>query len=320
MKKKKYKGVSMEVLKWAVEQECISKRIDVFLAEELEEMDYTISRSRIQKLAEQQYLKVNDKNVKSNYKLKPKDIIALTIPDAEPVEILPENIDIDILYEDKDVIVVNKPQGMVVHPAAGHMTGTLVNALLYHCRGQLSGINGEQLPGIVHRIDKDTSGVLMVAKTDKAHQSLALQLAEHSITRKYHAIVLNGMKEQQGTVDKPIGRNTQYRKKMAVTEKNSRNAVTHYRVLQKLGNYTYIEAQLETGRTHQIRVHMAYIGHPLLGDTVYGSKRQPFLLQGQTLHAKILGFIHPSTNQYMEFETPLPEYFSKIITKLEMRI
>ena len=310
----------MEVLKWAVEQECISKRIDVFLAEELEEMDYTISRSRIQKLAEQQYLKVNDKNVKSNYKLKPKDIIALTIPDVEPVEILPENIDIDILYEDKDVIVVNKPQGMVVHPAPGHMTGTLVNALLYHCRGQLSGINGEQRPGIVHRIDKDTSGVLMVAKTDKAHQSLALQLAEHSITRKYHTIGLNGMKEQQGTVDKPIGRNTQYRKKMAVTEKNSRNAVTHYRVLQKLGNYTYIEAQLETGRTHQIRVHMAYIGHPLLGDTVYGSKKQPFLLQGQTLHAKILGFIHPSTNQYMEFETPLPEYFSKIITKLEMRI
>ena len=233
---------------------------------------------------------------------------------------MPENIDIDILYEDKDVIVVNKPQGMVVHPAPGHMTGTLVNALLYHCRGQLSGINGEQRPGIVHRIDKDTSGVLMVAKTDKAHQSLALQLAEHSITRKYHAIVLNGMKEQQGTVDKPIGRNTQYRKKMAVTEKNSRNAVTHYRVLQKLGNYTYIEAQLETGRTHQIRVHMAYIGHPLLGDTVYGSKKQPFLLQGQTLHAKILGFIHPSTNQYMEFETPLPEYFSKIITKLKMRI
>lgn len=310
----------MEVLTWVAEQEDIAKRIDVFAAEEVEYLEKTISRSRIQKLAEQQYLKVNGKNVKSNYKLKEKDMIELTIPDVEPVKIVPENIAIDILYEDSDVIVVNKPQGMVVHPAAGHMTGTLVNALLYHCRGKLSGINGEQRPGIVHRIDKDTSGVLMVAKNDKAHQCLALQLAEHSITRKYHAIVLNGIKEDKGTVDKSIGRNPVDRKKMAVTERNSRHAVTHYTVLERLGNYTYIEAQLETGRTHQIRVHMTSIGHPLLGDTVYGAKKQPFSLQGQALHAKVLGFVHPSTNQYMEFEAPLPEYFLKLIERLRVRI
>ena len=310
----------MEVLTWVAEQEDIAKRIDVFAAEEVEYLEKTISRSRIQKLAEQQYLKVNGKNVKSNYKLKEKDIVELTIPDIEPVKIVPENIAIDILYEDSDVIVVNKPQGMVVHPAAGHTTGTLVNALLYHCKGELSGINGEQRPGIVHRIDKDTSGVLMVAKNDKAHQCLALQLAEHSITRKYHAIVLNGIKEDKGTVDKSIGRNPVDRKKMAVTERNSRHAVTHYTVLERLGNYTYIEAQLETGRTHQIRVHMTSIGHPLLGDTVYGAKKQPFSLQGQALHAKVLGFVHPSTNQYMEFEAPLPDYFLKLIEKLRVRI
>lgn len=258
--------------------------------------------------------------MKSNYKLREKDIIELTIPDVEPVKIVPENIAIDILYEDSDVIVINKPQGMVVHPAAGHTTGTLVNALLYHCKGELSGINGEQRPGIVHRIDKDTSGVLMVAKNDKAHQCLALQLAEHSITRKYHAIVLNGIKEDKGTVEKPIGRNPLDRKKMTITEKNSRHAVTHYTVLERLGNYTYIEAQLETGRTHQIRVHMTSIGHPLLGDAVYGAKKQPFSLQGQALHAKVLGFIHPSTKKYMEFEAPLPDYFLKLIQKLRVRV
>ncbi len=310
----------MEILTWVAEQEDKSKRIDVFVTEQIEELEKTISRSRIQKLIEQQYLKVNDNSVKSNYKLREKDVVVLTIPDVEVVKILPENIDIDILYEDKDIIVVNKPQGMVVHPAAGHMTGTLVNALLYHCKDQLSGINGEQRPGIVHRIDKDTSGVLMVAKNDKAHQCLALQLAEHSITRKYHAIVFNGIKEESGTINKPIGRSTQDRKKMAITQKNSRHAVTHYKVLERLGNYTYIEAQLETGRTHQIRVHMTSIGHPLLGDMVYGSKKQPFSLQGQALHAKVLGFIHPSTKQYMEFEAPLPEYFLKLIEKLKVRL
>lgn len=310
----------MEVLTWIAEQEDKGKRIDVFTAEEIEYLEKTVSRSRIQKLAEQQYLKVNGKNVKSNYKLREKDLIELTIPDVEPVKILPEDIPLDILYEDKDVIVVNKPQGMVVHPAAGHMTGTLVNALLYHCKGELSGINGEQRPGIVHRIDKDTSGVLMVAKNDKAHQCLALQLAEHSITRKYHAIVFNGIKQEQGTIDKPIGRNPQDRKKMAITEKNSRHAVTHYKVLERLGNYTYIEAQLETGRTHQIRVHMTSIGHPLLGDMVYGTKKQPFSLQGQALHAKVLGFVHPTTKEYMEFEAPLPEYFLKLIEKLKVRM
>ena len=310
----------MEILTWVAEREDKSKRIDVFVTEQIEELEKTISRSRIQKLIEQQYLKVNDNSVKSNYKLREKDVIVLTIPDVEAVKILPENIDIDILYEDKDIIVVNKPQGMVVHPAAGHMTGTLVNALLYHCKDQLSGINGEQRPGIVHSIDKDTSGVLMVAKNDKAHQCLALQLAEHSITRKYHAIVFNGIKEESGTINKPIGRSTKKKKKMAITQKNSRHAVTHYKVLERLGNYTYIEAQLETGRTHQIRVHMTSIGHPLLGDMVYGSKKQPFLLQGQALHAKVLGFIHPSTKQYMEFEAPLPEYFLKLIEKLKVRL
>ena len=233
----------MEILTFLAEQEDKGKRIDIFLTEQTE-----ISRSRIQKLTEKELLQVNNKNVKSNYKLRENDFIKLQIPDVEPVEILPEKIPLDILYEDKEMIVVNKPQGMVVHPAAGHMTGTLVNALLYHCEGQLSGINGILRPGIVHRIDKDTSGVLMAAKTDKAHQCLSLQLAKHSITRKYHAIVLHGIKEEQGTIDKPIGRNPQDRKKMAITEKNSRHAVTHYKVLERLGNYTYIEAQLETGR------------------------------------------------------------------------
>lgn len=306
----------MNFLTWYAEKEDQGKRIDVFAAEQAEESGNEISRSRIQKLAEQNFLKVNGKSVKSNYKLKQYDTIELTIPDIKTVEILPENIPLDILYEDDDVIVVNKPQGMVVHPAAGHSSGTLVNALLYHCKDSLSGINGEQRPGIVHRIDKDTSGVLMAAKNDKAHQSLALQLAEHSITRKYHAIVLNAFKEEQGTINKPIGRNPQDRKKMTVTQKNSRHAVTHYKVLQKLGKYAYIEAQLETGRTHQIRVHMSSIGHPLLGDMVYGSKKQPFSLQGQVLHAKVLGFVHPSSKQYMEFCSPLPEYFSKLIQKL----
>ncbi len=305
----------MEILTFLAEQEDKGKRIDIFLTEQTE-----ISRSRIQKLTEKGLLQVNNKNVKSNYKLRENDFIKLQIPDVEPVEILPEKIPLDILYEDKEMIVVNKPQGMVVHPAAGHMTGTLVNALLYHCEGQLSGINGILRPGIVHRIDKDTSGVLMAAKTDKAHQCLSLQLAKHSITRKYHAIVLHGIKEEQGTIDKPIGRNPQDRKKMAITEKNSRHAVTHYKVLERLGNYTYIEAQLETGRTHQIRVHMTSIGHPLLGDTVYGTKKQPFSLQGQALHAKVLGFVHPSTKEYMEFKAPLPEHFLKLLEKLKTRI
>lgn len=307
----------MEVLTWVIEQEDKGKRIDIFVAEVLEE---GISRSRVQKLAEQGFLKVNEKAVKSNYKLHEKDVVVFTIPEIQPVEIVPENIALDIVYEDEDVIVVNKPQSMVVHPAPGHMTGTLVNGLLYHCKNNLSGINGIQRPGIVHRIDKDTSGILVVAKNDKAHQSLAMQLAEHSITRKYHAVVFHAVKQESGTINQPIGRNPKDRKKMAVTKKNSRHAITHYTVLERLGNYTYIQAQLETGRTHQIRVHMSFIGHPLLGDTVYGPKKQPFSLCGQALHAKVLGFIHPTTKKYMEFETPLPQYFVALLEKLRKRM
>ncbi len=305
--------MNMEYMTFAAEKEDIGIRIDVFLADALED----VSRSGVQKLMEQGHIQLNGKAVKPNYKLREKDVIDVQIPDVAEPEILPENIPLDILYEDQDVIVLNKPQGMVVHPAPGHTSGTLVNALMYHCGAELSGINGEKRPGIVHRIDKDTSGVLMVAKNNAAHQSLAEQLAVHSITRKYNAIVYNGFSEESGTVDQPIGRNPQDRKKMAVTQKHSRHAVTHYRVLERLGNFTLIEAQLETGRTHQIRVHMTYIGHPLLGDTVYGKKKQPFGLEGQVLHARVLGFRHPSTGEYMEFEAPLPPYFETLLTRLK---
>ena len=305
--------MNMEYMTFAAEKEDIGIRIDVFLADALED----VSRSGVQKLMEQGHIQLNGKAVKPNYKLREKDVIDVQIPDVVEPEILPENIPLDILYEDQDVIVLNKPQGMVVHPAPGHTSGTLVNALMYHCGAELSGINGEKRPGIVHRIDKDTSGVLMVAKNNAAHQSLAEQLAVHSITRKYNAIVYNGFSEESGTVDQPIGRNPQDRKKMAVTQKHSRHAVTHYRVLERLGNFTLIEAQLETGRTHQIRVHMTYIGHPLLGDNVYGKKKQPFGLEGQVLHARVLGFRHPSTGEYMEFEAPLPPYFETLLTRLK---
>lgn len=303
----------MDYFTFGAEREDIGSRIDVFIAENIDDL----SRSGVQRLIEEGYVKLNGAPVKANYKLREKDIIDVEVPEAKTVEILPENIPLDILYEDKDVIIVNKPQGMVVHPAPGHTTGTLVNALMYHCGDELSGINGEKRPGIVHRIDKDTSGVLMIAKNDMAHQSLAEQLADHSITRKYNAIVFNGFQEDEGTVDQPIGRNPLDRKKMAVTQKHSRRAVTHYRVLERMGNFTLIEAQLETGRTHQIRVHLTFIGHPLLGDTVYGPKKQPFHLEGQALHARVLGFIHPSTGQYMEFEAPLPENYEKLLMRLK---
>jgi 23S rRNA pseudouridine1911/1915/1917 synthase len=302
----------MERYTFITHQEDIGKRIDAYVTGELEER----SRSFIQKLIENKNILVNGKMIKSNYKLRVDDVVDIEIPDAEPLEITPENIPLDILYEDKDVIVVNKPQGMVVHPAPGHYSGTLVNALLGHCSDDLSGINGVMRPGIVHRIDKDTSGVLMVAKNDRAHQKLALQLKDHTITRKYNAIVFHNIKEETGTVDAPIGRHPVERKKMAVVSKNGKSAVTHFRVLEQFGQFAFIEAQLETGRTHQIRVHMKYIGHPLLGDFVYGPKSQPFGLNGQMLHARVLGFIHPSTDQYMEFEAPLPEYFMNILEKL----
>lgn len=303
----------MEYFTFGAEPEDVGCRIDIFIAENME----SLSRSAVQRLIQEGHVRLNGTTVKANYKLREKDVMDIELPEAKTVEILPEEIPLDILFEDQDVIVVNKPQGMVVHPAPGHTSGTLVNALLFHCGNELSGINGEKRPGIVHRIDKDTSGVLMVAKNDAAHQSLAAQLAEHSITRKYNAIVFNGFQEEEGTVDQPIGRNPLDRKKMAITHKHSRRAVTHYKVLERMGNFTLIEAQLETGRTHQIRVHMTYIGHPLLGDSVYGPKKQPFRLEGQALHARVLGFLHPRTGKYVEFEAPMPESFKKLLERLK---
>lgn len=299
-----------DMITFAAEADDVGKRIDVFAAENYEEL----SRSGLKKIIDGGGVTVNNKTVKANYKLRTGDIVTMNIPESVPLEIIPQNIPLDILYEDDDVIVINKPQGMVVHPAPGHYTDTLVNALLYHCGDSLSGINGIMRPGIVHRIDMDTSGVIMAAKNNNAHRSLALQLAEHSITRKYNAIVYNNIKEDEGTIDKPLGRNPSDRKKMAVVP-GGRRAVTHYRVLDRLGKFTYIEAQLETGRTHQIRVHMTYAGHPLLGDSVYGPKKQPFNLKGQVLHARVLGFVHPVTGKYMEFESPLPEYFQKLLER-----
>lgn len=288
-------------------------RIDRFLSEQLPEH----SRSYIQKLIKDGQVSIEGKAVKSNYKITGSEEIALLIPDQVIPDILPEDIPLDILYEDQDLIVINKPKGMVVHPAAGHYSGTLVNALMYHCKDDLSGINGVMRPGIVHRIDRNTTGSLLVCKNDFAHNAIAEQLKVHSITRRYRAIVHGNLKDDQGTVDAPIGRHPIDRKKMAIEPRNGRNAITHYRVLERFGNYTYIECQLETGRTHQIRVHMSSIHHPIVGDDVYGPAKCPFSgLQGQTLHAQVLGFIHPRTGKYMEFSAPLPEYFENLLTKL----
>ena len=287
-------------------------RIDKYLSQELED----VSRSRIQKLLDDGDITVDDKCVKSNYKLNGTEHITITIPELIVPQILPENIPLNIIYEDDDVILIDKPKGMVVHPAAGHYTGTVVNALMYHCRDNLSGINGVMRPGIVHRIDMNTTGVIVACKNDKAHNDIAAQLAVHSITRKYYCIVHNRFKEEEGTVDAPIGRNPKDRKMMAVDRKNGKRAVTHYRVLENFDKYSFIECQLETGRTHQIRVHMASIGHPILGDDVYCHARSGYKLQGQTLHAGVLGFIHPSTGEYMESKAPLPEYFEKLLKDL----
>lgn len=298
-------------------EEFVGERIDKFLSCRLEE----VSRSYIQKLIKEGHVSVNGKPVKANYKLGAGDEISVEIPEAKEPDILPEDIPLDILYEDQDILVVNKPKGMVVHPAAGHYSGTLVNALMYHCKDSLSGINGVMRPGIVHRIDMDTTGSLLVCKNDEAHRILAEQLKEHTIRREYHAIVYGNIKEDTGTVDAPIGRHPTDRKKMSINHKNGKQAVTHYEVLERFGNFTYIRCRLETGRTHQIRVHMASLHHPLLGDEVYGpSSRPPFPgLKGQVLHAKILGIYHPATGEYMEFDAPLPQYFVDLLQKLRRK-
>ena len=289
------------------------ERIDRYLSEEMEDR----SRSYIQKLIKDQYVIVNQKPVKANYRLSFDDMVEVTIPELKEPEIEAENIPLDILYEDADIIIVNKPKQMVVHPAPGHYSGTLVNALMYHCGSELSGINGVMRPGIVPRIDMDTTGSLLVCKNDMAHQHLAAQLKEHSIKRVYEAVVHGNIKEDAGTVNAPIGRHPVDRKKMSTHAKQSRDAVTHYKVLKRFGNYTYIQCELETGRTHQIRVHMASIGHPLVGDMVYGPAKCPFRdLVGQTLHAKTLGIIHPRTGEYLEVNAPLPQYFTELLDKL----
>lgn len=288
-------------------------RIDKYLAEACPEL----SRSYIQKLLKSGQLLVNGKSVKASYVVAGDDHIELDVPEAVEPEIEAEPMDLDIIYEDPDIILINKPKGMVVHPAAGHYSHTLVNGLMYHCKDQLSGINGVMRPGIVHRIDMDTTGVLIACKNDVAHNSIAAQLKEHSITRRYQAIVHGIIKEDSGRVDAPIGRHPTERKKMSINYNHGRDAVTHYKVLKRLGQFTYVECRLETGRTHQIRVHMASLHHPLLGDAVYGPARCPVPgLTGQTLHAGILGIVHPRTGEYMEFTAPLPDYFEKLIRTL----
>lgn len=287
-------------------------RIDKFLTEICP--DYT--RSFLQKLLKSELVEVNGKPVKSSYKTAAGDTVTFEVPEAVEAEITAQEMPLDILYEDEDVILINKPKGMVVHPAAGHYEGTLVNGLMHHCREQLSGINGVMRPGIVHRIDMDTTGVLIVCKNDLAHNSIAEQLKVHSITRKYYAVVFGSLKDDEGTIHAPIGRHPNDRKKMSINSKNGKDAVTHYKVLERFHGYTLVECRLETGRTHQIRVHIASIGHPLLGDQVYGPAKQPFRLQGQTLHAGVLGFLHPRTGEYMEFSAPLPKYFEELLEKL----
>lgn len=300
----------MEEIKLISEENGV--RIDAWISSRLE--DY--SRSYIQKLLNDGLVLVNGSLVKSNYKVKLNDAITVQIPEPEKLDIIPESIDIPVLYEDEHVLVVNKPKGMVVHPAAGNYSGTLVNALMDYCGDSLSSINGVIRPGIVHRIDKDTSGVLVVAKSNEAHEKLSLKLKDHDINRVYVALVHGIIREDSGKIDAPIGRHPVDRKKMAVNTKNGRRAVTHFKVLERFKTATFVEVRLETGRTHQIRVHMSYIGYPIIGDEVYGKKKDKYDIGGQALHAKLLGFVHPVTNQYMEFEAELPEYFKKLLEEL----
>ncbi|MEI3018953.1 RluA family pseudouridine synthase [Ruminococcus sp.] len=301
-----------EHVTFTVPEEFAGERLDKWLA--APERDLQMTRSAVQLRMEQQAVLVNGTPVPKNYRQRGGDVIEITLPEPEPLTLEPENIPLDIVYEDADLLVVNKPKGMVVHPAPGHATGTLVHALLYHCGDQLSGINGVIRPGIVHRIDRNTSGLLMVAKTDAAHHSLSAQIQAHSFTREYQAVAVGRFREPSGTIDAPIGRHPVDRKKMCVTQKNSKRAVTHYETILAYQKATHLRLRLETGRTHQIRVHLAYLGHPVLGDDIYG-KPYPGL-EGQCLHAAKIGFVHPTTGQYLEFESPLPDYFRRVLRQL----
>lgn len=301
-----------EHVTFTVPEEFAGERLDKWLA--APERDLQMTRSAVQLRMEQQAVLVNGTPVPKNYRQRGGDVIEITLPEPEPLTLEPENIPLDIVYEDADLLVVNKPKGMVVHPAPGHATGTLVHALLYHCGDQLSGINGVIRPGIVHRIDRNTSGLLMVAKTDAAHHSLSAQIQAHSFTREYQAVAVGRFREPSGTIDAPIGRHPVDRKKMCVTQKKSKRAVTHYETILAYQKATHLRLRLETGRTHQIRVHLAYLGHPVLGDDVYG-KPYPGL-EGQCLHAAKIGFVHPTTGQYLEFESPLPDYFRRVLRQL----
>ncbi|MCH5249631.1 MAG: RluA family pseudouridine synthase [Lachnospiraceae bacterium] len=303
----------MEQFSYRIGLDDEDERIDKWISNTLQDL----SRSYIQKLIKDDLVFVNGKPQKASYRVKVDDEIAFEIPDAAAPDIPAEDITLSILYEDTDILIVDKPKGMVVHPAPGHYSGTLVNAVMFHCKEQLSGINGVMRPGIVHRIDKDTTGSIIICKNDIAHNLVAAQLKEHSITRKYHAIVYGRFDTEEGRIDAPIGRDPKERKKMAVNLQNGKTAVTYYKVLKEFKEYSYIECQLETGRTHQIRVHMASIGHPVLGDTVYSNRKSKYNLQGQTLHAMTIGLIHPSTGEYLEISAPLPEYFEHLLNILE---
>ncbi|MBE6823881.1 MAG: RluA family pseudouridine synthase [Ruminococcaceae bacterium] len=298
---------------YTVTDEYAGQRIDAFLSSQNEDL----SRSFITKNISRGLVLVNTKQVSKSFKLSLDDVVEMTIEEPVELDVLPQNIPLDIIYEDDDLLVVNKPKGMVVHPAAGNYTDTLVNALMFHCKDSLSGINGVLRPGIVHRIDKNTSGLLIVAKNDNSHNLLAQQIKEHSFTREYLAIVYGNINDDTGTVDKPIGRHPVDRKKMCVTDKNSKNAVTHYEVIERFNGFTLIKCKLETGRTHQIRVHMASVGHPVAGDDVYGPKKVITELHGQCLHARKIGFIHPTSNKYIEFSSDVPQSFSKFLHKLQ---
>jgi 23S rRNA pseudouridine1911/1915/1917 synthase len=309
------KNVEEKMLEYVVSSDYDGERLDKYISQ----IDDTVSRSFFQKLIKDGNVLVNGIPQKANYRLSVDDVVSVSIPPNKELEVTAEDIPLDILYEDDDILIVNKPKGMVVHPAPGHDSGTLVNAVLFHCKDSLSGISGVNRPGIVHRIDMDTTGSLIICKNDNAHLCVADQLREHSIRRIYEGIVFGNLKEDEGCIRSLIGRDPKDRKKMSMRVTNGKEAVTHFTVLERFGDYTYVQFQLETGRTHQIRVHMSGNGHPLLGDLLYGPAKQPFSLQGQTLHAKTIGFRHPSTGEYVEFEAPVPEYFSELLMKLRNR-